>query len=147
MSDEKDLGAPFRRAAYPSFYVRDLDGAKAFYSAVLGPPQHTQGDGLIGFAIGDDKLTLFDAKLGPHPDGGPRNAEFAMEVRTPADVDAVYERLIAAGAKAVEGFAPTDTWMYRRMRFACVDDPFGIRVDVFCPLPEDKSDRNDAGSG
>ena len=29
---------------------------------------------------------------------------------------------------------PTDTKMYEPMRFACVDDPFGVRVDIYCPL-------------
>jgi hypothetical protein len=24
--------------------------------------------------------------------------------------------------------------MYEPMRFACVDDPFGVRIDVYCPI-------------
>ncbi len=30
--------------------------------------------------------------------------------------------------------------MYEPMRFACVDDPFGVRVDIYCPIEgENKS--------
>jgi hypothetical protein len=28
--------------------------------------------------------------------------------------------------------APKDTRMYEAMRFCAVDDPVGIRIDVFC---------------
>ncbi len=28
---------------------------------------------------------------------------------------------------------PDDTKIYEPMRFACVDDPFGVRIDVYCP--------------
>jgi hypothetical protein len=24
--------------------------------------------------------------------------------------------------------------MYEDMRFSCVDDPFGVRIDIYCPL-------------
>lgn len=120
--------------AYPSFYVADLDAAVAFYAALLGPPETADDAQFHGFPIGDDRLTLFSAPLGPHPDSGPRGSEFAIRTKRPEDVDAVYARLLELGARSV--MAPEDTWMYRRMRFCCVDDPFGIRVDAFCPLPE-----------
>lgn len=137
MSDDGPLGDRIAGAAYPSFYVPDLAAAEAFYERILGPTEFREGDQLVGFKLGATWLTLFPTKLGPHSDvEGPRNAEFAIEVKTPEDVDRLYERLLACGAKPLKGFAPTDTWMYRKMRFACVDDPFGIRVDVFCPLPE-----------
>ena len=66
------------------------------------------------------------------PEGNPRNAEFAIQVETPEQVDVLYEKLIAAGAK--DCLKPEDTEMYDKMRFSCVDDPFGIRIDVICPL-------------
>jgi hypothetical protein len=37
---------------------------------------------------------------------------------------------MAAGARPC--MAPRDTSMYEPMRFGCVDDPFGVRIDVYC---------------
>ena len=137
MDDERPLGDRIVAAAYPSFYVADLAAAEAFYARVLGPTEFREGDNLVGFPLGDTWLTLFRTADGPHPHvPGPRNAEFAIQVKTPEDVDRLYGRLVDAGAKPLPGFEPKDTWMYRRMRFSCVDDPFGIRIDVLCPLPE-----------
>ena len=140
MSDEGHLGERIAGAAFPSFYVEDLDAARAFYEKLLGPTKYTEGDGIVGLRLGDDWLTLFRAKDGPHPDAGPRNCEFAIRVNTPEDVDAVYERMVELGAKPIKGYGPTDTWMYEKMRFACIDDPFGIRVDVVCPLPAEEGE-------
>ena len=107
----------------------------AFWSALLGPPQYTEpGAGqLAGFRVGDTWLTLFPSSGGPHPDSAPRGCEFALRVAAAADVDRMHAQLVAHGA--VSRMAPRDTWMYERMRYACVDDPFGVRVDVYCPLP------------
>ncbi len=33
--------------------------------------------------------------------------------------------------------SPADTKMYEPMRFACVDDPFGVRIDVYFPFEKD----------
>ena len=118
-------------AAYPSFYVEDLGAARAFYEQVLGPVEFREAS-LVGFRLGDTWLTLFAAKDGPHPGSGPRGAEFAIRVREPADVDALHRALAALGAKTL--MPPQDTWMYERMRYTCLDDPFGIRIDVYCPL-------------
>ena len=51
---------------------------------------------------------------------------------SPADVDVLTQVLIDAGA--TPGWAPEDAKMYDPMRFAYVDDPFGVRIDVYCPL-------------
>jgi hypothetical protein len=29
-----------------------------------------------------------------------------------------------------------DTTMYEKMRFAAVDDPFGVRIDIYYPLED-----------
>ena len=39
--------------------------------------------------------------------------------------------MVERGAKTL--MKPQDTWMYEKMRYCCVDDPFGVRLDVYCP--------------
>ena len=128
-------GYTLRALRYPSFYLADYDAAVAFYTRLLGEPG-TNEDGLRGWQLGDSWLTFFPAKGAvPAPDANPRNAEFAIEVAAPAEVDVLYAAFLAAGASPC--MEPQDTWMYVPMRFAVVDDPFGLRVDVYCPLPGD----------
>lgn len=118
-------------AFYPSFYVHDFEQAIEFYAAVFGPPDEDQ-ESFKGWKLGHTWLTIFPAQEGTDPAGNPRNAEFALQVASPAEVDVLYQALVAAGAKPV--WNPEDTWMYEDMRFSCVDDPFGIRLDIICPL-------------
>jgi catechol 2,3-dioxygenase-like lactoylglutathione lyase family enzyme len=126
----------FKGLRYPSFYIRDYEKAIAFYTTVFGPPQNDDPR-IKGWFIGDSWLTLFPAgDLGHDPDANPRNAEFAIEVTEPGDVDRLYEAMLAAGA--VDCMAPEDTRMYEQMRFCAVDDPVGIRIDVFCPAEPSK---------
>ncbi len=117
---------------YPSFYLQEFERAVAFYTQVFGEPQ-TNEESIKGWFLGDTWLTLFPAVgMAAVPGENPRNAEFAVQVEVPEQVDRLYAALLEAGAKAC--MAPEDTEMYVPMRFCCVDDPFGIRVDVFCPL-------------
>jgi catechol 2,3-dioxygenase-like lactoylglutathione lyase family enzyme len=120
-----------RGLRYPSFYLADFAAAVRFYTAVFGEPEVGE-ETLAGWKLGDTWLTLFP-KGGTEEGANPRNAEFAVEVAEPADVNRLYEALRAAGA--AEGWAPRDAEMYVPMRFAYVDDPFGIRIDIICPLP------------
>lgn len=148
MSSDGPLGARIDGAEYPTFYVPDLASAKAFYEQVFGAVEYTENDDLLGIRLGDTWLTFFPTKLGPHPDvDGPRNAEFAVRMKSPGDVDALYARLVELGSKPLSGYEPKDTWMYRPMRFCCVDDPFGIRIDVFCPLPQTEAGADEQGFG
>ena len=131
-------GYTIRALRYPSFYLRDFEAAVAFYTRVFGEPAGEEA-GLKGWQLGDTWLTLFPAEgLAPAIGVDPRNSEFAVEVSAPAEVDALYADFLAAGAKSC--MPPEDTVMYVPMRFAVVDDPFGIRVDVFCPLPSPVED-------
>ena len=118
--------------SYPSFYIKDYAKAIAFYTNVFGPPKSDE-ESIKGWQLGDTWLTLFPSKDGPEPDSNPRNAEFAIQVATPEEVDHLYQALIDAGAKG--GWMPEDAQMYEPMRFSYVDDPFGIRLDIYCPLP------------
>jgi predicted 3-demethylubiquinone-9 3-methyltransferase (glyoxalase superfamily) len=85
--------------------------------------------------MGSTWLTVFSSKDGTKVGNNPQNAEFAIQVSAPEEVDALYEALIAAGGK--EGWEPSDTSMYEEMRFAYVDDPFGMRIDIYCLLPRE----------
>jgi uncharacterized glyoxalase superfamily protein PhnB len=117
---------------FPSFYLKDFDKAVAFYTKIFGL-SHNPEPRIQGWKLGDTWLTLFPAEdLGHDPDANPRNAEFAIQVAMPEQVDVLYHAFLDAGAKSL--MPPEDTEMYDKMRFCAVDDPFGIRVDVYCPL-------------
>lgn len=117
---------------YVSLYIEQFDEAVEFYSHVFGPPSYVEGQ-LRGWKMGATWLTVFHGADGPVGNADPRNIEFAVQVAAPAEVDRLVARLVDAGARVFS--APRDTRMYETMRFACVDDPFGVRVDVYCPLP------------
>lgn len=120
---------------YVSLYFADLDEAISFYGQVLGPPRIVEEDPIIyGWQMGQTWLTLFPSRGGTRQDSNPRNAEFAIQVSAPTEVDVLYEALIAAGAQPCS--PPSNTRMYEPMRFACVDDPFGVRIDMYCPIPQ-----------
>jgi hypothetical protein len=137
MSENEPLSDVIAGVEYPSFYVEDMAQADAFWSSICGPCTFTE-DNLLGWKLGDTWITIFPAKFGPKKDTDPCNTEFAIRVKTPADVDRLYDRMIALGSK--EYSKPADTWMYKRMRFSCLDTPFGVRIDIICPLPPKEGD-------
>ena len=116
---------------YISLYIKDFEKAIEYYTQILGPPQYVEGK-TIGWPMGSTWLTLFPSKYGNREDSNPCNAEFAIQMGTPEAVDIMYNKFLEAGAMSYS--KPTDTKMYEPMRFACVDDPFGVRVDIYCPL-------------
>jgi uncharacterized glyoxalase superfamily protein PhnB len=119
---------------FPSFYLKDYEDAVAFYTKVLGPPKNDVPR-INGWKLGETWLTLFPAEdMGTHKDSNPRNTEFAIRVEAPEQVDVLYQAFLDAGAKKC--MPPEDTRMYDPMRFCCVDDPFNIRIDIYCPIPE-----------
>lgn len=116
---------------YVSIYAKDLTQAIDFYSRVFGEPKVRDEKGSItGWPLGDTWLTLFPAKGGTDPERNPCNVEFAIKVSTDEQVDKLFEAFIAAGAKSA--WKPEDTEMYEPMRFASIDDPFGVRIDMYC---------------
>ena len=126
---------PFRiqSLGYVSLYFVDLEEAQAFYGAVFGPPDVADPKAaVLGWRMGSTWLSLFPAAGGTDRASNPKNAEFAVRDTVPEEVDALFGAFIAAGATAC--MQPQDTDMYEHMRFACVDDPFGVRVDVYCPI-------------
>ena len=134
-------GNPFQIVGlnYVSLYIKDFQVAIEFYSQVFGIPETADQEGQIyGWRMGSTWLTVFPSKTGTHKDSNPRNSEFAIQVSAPNQVDALNQALVDAGAKNC--WTPEDTSMYEQMRFACVDDPFGVRIDVYCPLDKNEGD-------
>ena len=118
--------------SYVSLYLRALDEAVGFYTRVFGPPDSVDAKlSIYGWRMGATWLTLLPARADTYPADNPRNTEFAVQVAAPAEVDALYQLLLEAGAQPC--MPPADTAMYEAMRFACVDDPFGARIDVYYP--------------
>lgn len=76
-----------------------------------------------------DTILSFDPSWTP-PSGGHRVA-LGFGCDTPAEVDAAYAELTAAGATA--HLEPWDAFW--GMRYAVVHDPDGTPVDLFAPLP------------
>ena len=123
---------------YVSLYYEDFQGAIAFYEKVFGPPEQVDEVGEIyGWRMGSTWLTLFPGKVGTNKGSNPRNTEFAVQVSAPQEVDILFQALIEAGAK--KGWDPEDTTMYEEMRFCYVDDPFGVRIDIYYPLEKSGS--------
>jgi uncharacterized glyoxalase superfamily protein PhnB len=118
---------------YISLYIENFQEAIAFYTQVFGAPESiAENKAIYGWRMGSTWLTVFPGKVGSSPNNNPRNAEFAIQVSTPAEVDLLHQALIDAGAKTY--MPPEATTMYESMRYCCVDDPFGVRIDVYCPL-------------
>ena len=119
---------------YVSLYFERFAEAVDFYTKVFGAPDQPEEDhGFGSWKMGSTWLTLFPSRMGVNPEGDPVNAEFGIQVQEPAQVDELSEILLENGAKLV--MAPEDTWMYESMRFVALDDPFGVRIDVYCPIP------------
>jgi predicted enzyme related to lactoylglutathione lyase len=118
---------------YVSLYIKAFQQAITFYSQVFGTPEFIdEQKEIYGWRMGTTWLTVFPSRVGTYHDSNPRNTEFAIQVSAVEQVDILHRALIAAGAQ--EFMPPEDTTMYEPMRFACVDDPFGVRIDIYCPL-------------
>src|SRR2546423_647789 len=96
---------------YFSLYFKRLQEAIAFYSQVLGPPASVdESREIYGWRMGETWLTLFSSKSGTDPDSDPRNAEFAIQVSSPEEVDRLHKAFVEAGAESF--MMPADTTMY-----------------------------------
>ena len=120
---------------YVSLYLRDLVEGREFYTQLFGPPVFTEGE-IYGWKMGATWLTLFPSSAGTSQESNPMNTEYAIQVEKPEQVDALYDKLLELGSKVC--MEPEDTWMYEPMRFACVDDPFGVRIDIYCSMERDE---------
>jgi catechol 2,3-dioxygenase-like lactoylglutathione lyase family enzyme len=93
--------------------VRDLERARRFYEALGWKTGAAPADDVAFFQAGEMVLALWDrAKLAEdscvNDDGGWGGVTLALNVSTPADVDAVTEEARAAGAAI--GREPAETF-------------------------------------
>lgn len=116
--------------------VDDLAAALAFYRELgLDLPEDGEGHveaslpgGLRFMLDSTETIKSFDPDWQP-PSGGHRVA-VAFRCDSPTDVDATYERAIAAG-----GSTHKEPWdAFWGMRYAQVKDPSGNVVDLFADL-------------
>jgi uncharacterized glyoxalase superfamily protein PhnB len=116
--------------------VKDMVEALAFYRLIgLDIPEPGPGEDHVevtanGYRIAWDTVTLIKGLMPDWtpPSGGHRMA-LAFKCANPADVDATYQRVIAAGYKSE--VAPWDAFWGQR--YATVIDPDGNKVDLFAP--------------
>ena len=119
--------------------VADMARSLAFYRQLgLDIPAEADGEPHVhvelpgGMHLAFDTIETiksFDPSWQP-PSGGHRVA-LAFACDTPADVDAMYGKAIAAGATS--HLEPWDAFW--GMRYAVVHDPDGTPVDLFAFLP------------
>jgi len=111
------------------FLVEDVERSVAFYRDKLGFRLRTRAEGFADFTTKDVALALWEidhiaaatgisnARSGP----GVHKAVAAIEVKTPPEVDALYEELSAKGVKFVS--PPKDyAWRARCIYFTDPDE-------------------------
>lgn len=118
------------------FVVKDMAASLKFYR-LLGleiPPNAETEDHVEvranGYRIAWDTLELvksFNPDWIDNPTGNRMSMAFLCD--SPAEVDAIYHKLVAAG---YHGKAPWDAFWGQR--YAIVDDPDGNHIDLFAPL-------------
>ncbi|MFJ8016556.1 VOC family protein [Streptomyces sp. NPDC096339] len=104
-----------------SFWADDLDAAKRWYSELLGAEPYFERPGYAEFRLGDyqHELGLIDRRYAPQgAAGGVGGAVVYWHVD---EVGAVFERLLAMGAKEYEGPVERGPGFVT----ASVVDPFG----------------------
>ena len=132
-------------AAAFGIVASDLARSVAFYRA-LGlaipdgaedaPPVEVQLPGGLRLLIDPvDTIRSFDPDWAP-PTGSPRTS-LAFECGSPAEVDATYEAMTAAGFDG--HLAPWDAFWGQR--YATLRDPDGNGVDLYAALPIDQEDQ------
>ncbi len=131
MSTENKMPWTILDMNFFSVYVDDHRAALDFYKKIFGPPESRQGD-IRGWKMGATWFTLLPGSEGNAPGRNPRNCEIALQVASPEEVDRLYAAFIDAGAN--EGWKPENTEMYVPMRYSYVDDPYGVRFDIYCQI-------------
>jgi len=125
-------------SAIVQIFAKDVQRSIAFYR-LLGLPVPKPGspDPHVDVALPGGNRLSFDAEqtiTGMHPDWSPPNSAgriaLAFGLDSPAEVDAMFERLTLAGYHG--SLAPYDApW---GQRYATVLDPDGNIVDLFSAL-------------
>ena len=104
-----------------SYYASDHDAAKKWYTEFLGYPPYFEAPGYFEFRIGDyqHELGVIDSRYAPG--GNPGNPAGAIIYWHVDDVKAVFEKLIAMGAKEYQPITERGEGFVT----AAVTDPFG----------------------
>lgn len=119
--------------------VADMAASLAFYRLLgIDVPADADGEPHVEAALAGGLRLMWDTTETVHsfnptwspPTGGAR-VSLAFACDSPADVDATYAMLVAAGATG--HLAPWDAFWGQR--YALVHDPDGNGVDLFAPLP------------
>jgi uncharacterized glyoxalase superfamily protein PhnB len=118
--------------------VRDMAASLQFYRLLdLGVPEGTEREPYVevitpnGYRISWNTLEMvkgIDPEFVENPVG--QRISLAFKCDTPAEVDALYERIVAAGYTGHK--APWDAFWGQR--YAVVIDPDGNTVDLFAAL-------------
>lgn len=125
-------------SAVVQIFAKDVRRAIEFYRLLgLAVPEPEGPDPHVDVELPGGNRLSFDAEetiTGMHPDWTPPDAAgrvaLAFGFDAPADVDAMFEQLTAAGHPG--SLAPYDApW---GQRYASVLDPDGNLVDLFAPL-------------
>ena len=116
--------------------TKDLQRALDFYRLLGLDVPEPDGPHVEVELPGGNKLAFDDEEIiaGMHPGWTPPTQQgrvaMAFRVSDPADVDALFEKITAAGHPGA--LKPFDApW---GQRYATVTDPDGTSVDLFCPL-------------
>jgi len=125
-----------------SAFTRDIQAAHAFYRDVLGFEKVFQNGDPVGFMILEkDAAELHLSLVKDHKPSTTNIAHLMV-----SDVDALHDRLVAAGVRIIKSLADKDYGL-RAFVFA---DPDGNRIDVGQPLkpgePMRFENRNMAGA-
>ena len=117
--------------------TKDLQRALDFYRLLGLHVPEPDGPHVEVELPGGNKLAFDDEEIiaGMHPGWTPPTQQgrlaIAFGVSDPTDVDALFEKITAAGHSGA--LKPFDApW---GQRYATVTDPDGTSVDLFCPLP------------
>lgn len=118
--------------------VDDMAEALAFYRLLgLEFPEGSEGEGHVETTLPGGIRLMFDTVAVVRsftewtPPSGGHRIGLAFRCDSPAEVDALYQRLTGAGYAGHK--APWDAFWGQR--YAMVRDPSGNPVDLFAPLP------------
>jgi catechol 2,3-dioxygenase-like lactoylglutathione lyase family enzyme len=123
-----------------AFFAQDFARSVAFYSETLGMQltggwDRPDGKGALLTANHSSVIEIYGAAEGKTY-AGPRPAalNLALRLEHPAGVDALYARLVSAGAQ-VAGPPENRSWGHRSF---IVVDPDGIPVHIYCELKQEE---------
>jgi catechol 2,3-dioxygenase-like lactoylglutathione lyase family enzyme len=129
------------RPAVIELVVSDMAATLAFYRQLgLDIPPEADGQPHVDADLGGGLRLAFDTEdtirsfypAWTAPVAGGHRVGLAFECDSPAEVDAGWKELTAAGYQGI--LEPWDAFW--GMRYAVVHDPDGTPVDLFAPLPE-----------